>query len=91
MKIPRLRVGDLIEVVWVDANSPHPSVWINLSDLIERDPAMRIRSAGYFVDRRDGYLAMAGDRSDSEDYEDAVNRVFFIPVGCIEGVRKVLD
>jgi len=82
--------GDLVEVLWVDANSPHPSVWMDPTEVAERNPVMAIKSSGYFIEKRDGYLLMAGDRSDGSEFKEVVNRAFFIPLGCIRGVRKMV-
>jgi hypothetical protein len=78
--------GDVIEVLWVDANSPRESRWELVDDYVSDTPVMEIFSCGYFVEKKDGYLRMVGDRSGQDIFEEVVNRVFNIPLGC---VRKV--
>jgi hypothetical protein len=58
--------------------------------MVEYNPTLAIRSCGYFIEKRDGYLLMAGDRSDGSEFKEVVNRAFFIPLGCIRGVRKMV-
>lgn len=89
MRIPSLKPGDAVEIKWVDANSPSPNVWITTEEAAERDPEMAIHSIGYFIGKRDGYLSIAGEKSMSDEFTDVVNRVFFIPIGCVTEVRKV--
>ena len=89
MKIPKLKPGDAVEVVWLDANSPKDSVWQTVSGFMADSPKMEIISRGSFVEKRKGYIRIAGEISSSEDYEDVVNRVFNIPIGCIMSIRRL--
>jgi len=89
MKIPKIKVGDCIEIEWIDSNSPHPTAWICPKDLILRNPVMRIFLVGYFFYKREGYLCITGDKAISEDFVDVLNRVFYIPFGCIKSIRKL--
>ena len=83
-----MKTGTLIEVVWVDANSPRVNKWDVVEDYIAESPVMEILSCGYFVEKRDGYLRMVGDRSCTEEFEEVVNRVFNIPLGCVRKIHQ---
>lgn len=85
----RLTPGDPIQVRWIDANSPGSNVWQTVEDFQAESPKMEILSIGYFVEEKKGYLRMAGERSDSKDYVEVVNRTFNIPTACIRSVRKL--
>ena len=89
MKIPKFKPGDAIEVIWMDANSPKEVVWQTVSDFISDSPKMEIISRGTFITKRKGYIRIAGEISSSEHYEDVVNRVFNIPIGCIRSIRPL--
>ena len=89
MKIPKLKPGDAIEVIWMDANSPKEVVWQTVSGFMADSPRMEIISRGSFVEKRKGYIRIAGEISSSEHYEDVVNRVFNIPIGTIKKIRKL--
>lgn len=89
MKVPKIETGDLIEVMWIDANSPRSCFWMTEGELADRLPRMEIRSVGYFFREIDEYLVMKGDMSDSDEYEKVINRVFSIPVGCITEIHRL--
>ena len=89
MKIPKLKPGDAIEVIWMDANSPKEVVWQTVSDFISDSPKMEIISRGTFITKRKGYIRIAGEISSSDDYADVVNRVFNIPLGTIKKIRRL--
>ena len=85
----KLKPGDAVEVVWLDANSPKDSVWQTVSGFMADSPKMEIISRGSFVEKRKKYIRIAGEISSSEDYEDVVNRVFNIPIGTIKKIRRL--
>ena len=89
MKFPKLKPGDGIKVIWMDANSPKEVVWQTAREFVATSPKMKITSRGSFIEKRKGYIRIAGEISSSEDYEDVVNRVFNIPLGCISSIRRL--
>jgi len=89
VKIPSLKRGDMVSIKWRDANSPRETVWMMADEFLQDTPVMEIYSVGYFVEKRDGYLRMVGEKSISDDFEEVVNRVFNIPVGCVVDVKRL--
>ena len=83
-----MKAGTLIEVVWIDANSPRDTKWELVEDFRLDSPTMEILSCGYFVEKRDGYIRMVGDRSCTDEFEEVVNRVFNIPLGCVRKIHQ---
>jgi hypothetical protein len=87
--LPKLTPGDPVQVRWIDANSPDGNAWQTIDAYKESCPKMEILSIGYFVELRKGYLRLSGERSDSKDYVEVVNRTFNVPVACIQSIRRL--
>ena len=90
MKIPKLKPGDAVEVIWLDANSPKESEWQTMTGFMADSPTMEIISRSSFVEKQKEYIRIAGEISSSDDYADVVNRVFNIPLGCIKSIRRLV-
>jgi hypothetical protein len=86
MKIPKLKIGDMLLIQWIDAHCPKPNAWATLEECDEQPTKMNISSLGFFIDKRDGYIRISGEFSGSEECMDVVNRIINIPIGCIESV-----
>jgi len=89
MKLPKLKHGDAIQIRWEDANSPPENEWVSVEEFKVTSPRMEILSVGFFIEQRDGYVRMSGERSDSEEFVEVVLRVFNVPLGCVKSVRRL--
>lgn len=89
MKWPCLSPGDVVQVRWIDANSPPNCLWQTVQEFKEDSLIMEILSVGYFIESRDGYLRLSGERSASKDYQEVVDRVFNVPLGCIKSIKRM--
>jgi len=90
MKLPKLKIGDMVLVKWVDAHAPEPNSWTTIAGLDDQPIVLGISSLGFFLESRDGYLRVCGEFGGSDVCLDVITRVFNIPLGCIESV-KVLE
>jgi len=87
MKIPKLKIGDMLLIEWFDAHCPNPNSWVTLSECDEQPTEMAISSLGFFIDKRDGYIRISGEFSGSDICLDVVNRIINIPIGCIKEIN----
>ena len=87
MKLPNLKIGDMLLIRWCDAHAPRPDLWTAIEDLDEYPIEMGISSLGFFLDKRDGYVRISGEFSGSDVCLDVVNRVLNIPIGCMKSVK----
>ena len=85
----KLKQGDLVEVTWVDCNSPYRNEWATVDDFCNSTAVMEIHSVGYFLQQKSGYLRMAADVSKSNELETVVNRPLNIPRGVILHIRRI--
>lgn len=86
MKIPRLKHGDSIEVVWIDAHFRTDKGWMDEGEVSEDIPVY-IRSVCQFRSLDKEYLNTVADISDTEP--EGVMRDLRIPLGCIKSIRKL--
>ena len=86
MKIPKLRKGDAIEVVWIDAHFRQEAGWAEESDFEGADPVL-IKSICQYVSQDRQYLNTVADRSETDPA--GVMRDLRIPKGCIQSIRKL--
>lgn len=88
MKIPNLKEGDLIEVMWQDAGTVYPEeTWIELEDVdwAEVEITLRsIQSVGYFLNKTDNTVFLC------QTYCTQRNgmNIFAIPIHCIQVLEK---
>ena len=87
MKIPRLKPGDAIEVIWIDACVHSGGGWMALDEFTGCEP-LEIRTVSIFVERTDEVLKLAADYIDDEDNPMRCGRSQDIPLGCIKSVRR---
>jgi len=85
MKIPRLKLGDAIEVIWLDSHFRAEPGWTTEGD-IDDGQGVTIRSVCIYIGKDKDYLHTVADRS--EDMS-GVMRDLKIPVGCIKSIRKL--
>lgn len=85
MRLPRLKIGDIIEIQWQDsAGTPG---WMNETEIREQGAPASVRSIGYYMGKRHGSAIIAGDRQLDDGYVSRINRGESIPLGCIISVR----
>jgi hypothetical protein len=84
MKLPRLKIGDAIEVMWLDSHFQGDG-WKGEGDL-EADSEFVIRSVCIYIGRDKLYINTVADRC---EVEDGVMRDLKIPIGCIKAIRKL--
>lgn len=80
----KLRKGDLLVVEWLDAYGETHLAWID-DDELDLKGRYHVSSSGFYVGQTKEYLIIAGDTGPG-----ASGRVFRVPFGCIEKVRKVV-
>jgi hypothetical protein len=90
VKIQKLREGDLVKVIWIDAYTAGEG-WIEPDELAHRfDGVYRITSVGIYMGRSNGYLRMVQSTGDGGDkFDGGMVAGFSIPIGCIESVFKM--
>jgi len=84
-----LKIGDLIEVIWLDTNTPIKDGWTPAKKYIGSNTKMKIHSVSYFFGIKEGQLNIAADKMIDKKYDPLINRRMSIPLGCIEKVRKI--
>ena len=89
MKIPKLKPGDAIEVVWIDACSHDNGEWIVEDEYTERDGGMLINSVGIYLQTKGECVMFAGDRHVKDGFRTRVARCFDIPLGCVKSIRRL--
>jgi len=85
MRIPRLKRGDAIEVIWIDAHYEQKG-WINEHEF-EDNFSTVIRSVCQYYGQDDQYLVTAADRS--VEKLSGIMRDLRIPKGCIKSIRRL--
>ena len=90
IEIPVFKIGDPIEVIWIDAHFQAGKGWISEEEL-RSVKMIAIRSICQFFDKDENYLFTVADRSQEEGDEIArgVMRDLKIPLGCIISIRKL--
>jgi len=87
--IPKLKIGDLVEVTWFDSSTADVNGWQREDELIDNEILMEIKTASYFYGRVKDHINLAADRTVSEEYRKLINRRLSIPLGCITNIRKI--
>lgn len=86
MRLPKLKLGELIEVEWVDAVSD--SAWFERKDF--KWPEMRATTIGYYLDKCDIAIVVVDSLFDDYEKENGtVGGFSTIPLGMITAVRKI--
>ena len=85
MKIPRLSLGDAIEVIWPDAHFRAEPGWSAEED-IDDGQGVTIRSVCIYIGKDKDYLHTVADRSEDAD---GVMRDLKIPIGGIKSIRRL--
>lgn len=86
VRVPKLKLGDLVEVDWIDATSD-PS-WFERKDF--KWPVMHVTSIGYYFDQNEVAICLVNSLFD--DYEEdkgTVGGYQTIPKGMILEVRRM--
>ena len=84
-KIPRLKPGDAIEIIWIDSHSM-VGTWQDASEVMCQ-PEFTIRSVCQYLGRDKDFITTVADRSPEQP--DGVMRDMKIPRGCIKRVKKL--
>jgi hypothetical protein len=80
MKLPKLKVGTAIKVVWLDSHF-HEKGWM-AEDELDDGYRVEITSICQYMGIDDDYLHTAADRGDF-----GILRDLKIPLGCIQRIR----
>jgi len=89
LKFPTLKMGDVIEVTWLDSNTKHHGGWEKEVDFFHEDTNLVIKSVSFFIGEKDGSIKLAADRFAMIGFETEINRTMTIPVGCIMTLKKL--
>lgn len=85
MKLPRLKVGDAIEVIWIDSHYRADKGWMSEED-VDDGNMVTIRSVCIYIGKDADYLHTVSDRS--EDMS-GVMRDLKLPIGCLKAITKL--
>lgn len=86
MRLPRLKPGDAIEVIWIDSHYQAEKGWMAESDLSEAGE-ITVRSVCQYISKDKQYLYTVADRSIEQPA--GVMRDLKIPLGCVKNVSKL--
>ena len=86
MKIPKLKLGDAIEVLWIDSHFRAEPGWTSESEIDDGNEVV-IRSVCIYIGRDKDYLHTVADRS--EDMS-GVMRDLKVPRGCCKAIYKLV-
>ena len=89
MKIPKLKPGDAVEVVWLDSNVPDGGGWRKESAFISDTSHLEIESACFLIKKDKEYIYTASDRFRGDEFIKSINRCLKIPLGCIKSIRRL--
>ena len=89
MKIPRLKIGDAIEIIWVDASLHENGMWMDEDELLSRDMGMPVVTRGTFIRKNTDGITICGLRHTKPGYETKIAPGFDIPIGCIKEIHKL--
>jgi len=87
--LPKLKIGDLIEVAWLDSSTTDVNGWQCEDEFIENEILMEVKTVSYFYGRVKGHINLAADKTLSKEYKKLINRRLSIPLGCIMNIRKI--
>lgn len=87
----KFKIGDQIEITWLDTNSPLNDGWGQEDSFIGSSNIMKIKSLSFYFGVKDKFINIAADRmqADPEVYNLLTNRRLSIPLGCITKVKKI--
>ena len=93
MKRPKLKRGDFVEIDWLDAATHEDGGWMSEEDFIESPPGMPVKTVGIYIaktkNRNIPCYRIVGNRHSSQECTVRVVNCIDIPVGCMEGIRKL--
>lgn len=89
MKLPRLTVGDMIEVYWTDSHFCGESGWKSIEEMEDGGREVTIKSVCMYMGRHKKYIYSVSDKSTDEELETGVMRDLKIPIGCITEIYKL--
>lgn len=81
MRIPKLKPNDLVEVIWIDAETT--ASWVSIKEA-RQYPAATFKTVGYYLkhDKEALYICHSiGTKPDSTCIRS------FIPFGCIKKIK----
>lgn len=89
MRIPRLRKGQIIEVLWEDTHIPMVPGWMSEAEHAEwADGAgSLVQSVGVYVGKSGSFLQIVGDRDADESTETHYLRPINIGLGFIREIN----
>jgi hypothetical protein len=80
MKIPKLQVGDRIEVHWLDAEDSHDDEWILEKDALKEVMDAPVETIGFYLGRTKHAIWLFNNR---ETKNKNVNNRCQVPIGCV--------
>jgi len=88
MKIPKLKQGDAVEVIWIDTQTPKESGWMGAEEYTAfRSAPMKMRNIGIYREHDKEYLGLCGCMDvDGEE----TTLIMAIPLGCIKSIRRLV-
>ncbi len=86
MKIPTLKAGDAIEVIWIDSHFVGDKGWMSKEEAVDETREIIIRSVCQYLAKDKQYLYTVADRSQTDD---GVMRDLKVPLGCIKSIRRL--
>ena len=81
----RLKKGDIVEIIWIDAWCPDIKGWITVHESEE----LEIKTVGIFWEQNKEYIYTYGSMSTSEQFTTTLGNPFNIPKGCIKSLRVI--
>lgn len=87
MRVPKLKVGDRIEVHWLDAEDAHDDEWTPQKEALEDVKDAPVETIGYFLGKTKHSVWLFNNR---ESKNKNVNNRSQVPIGCITKI-VILD
>jgi len=88
MKIPRLKKGQIVEVLWEDTHIPQNPGWMTEAEHSEwaTQAGSLVQSVGVFVGKDKNFIRLIGDR----DADDASEMNYLRPINIGRGfIREI--
>ncbi len=87
----KYRIGDKLEITWLDTNSPEKDSWFHEDDFVGSKNVMKIKSLSFYFGIKGKFVNIASDRmqADPGEFNLLINRRLSIPLGCITRVKKI--
>ncbi len=90
MKLPKLKEGDRILVIWVDSFTPTHSDWMDSDDLDEHlGTCVEICTLGTYVRNDKNFIHLCASVAKVDGEIMGYLNPMTIPVGCITKVKKL--